>query len=128
MLRRRFESIRVSSNIVQAIDRLFGKNHSFKYDDVDTAMRNFLRDYDLSQYNISGDIDDKMDSLSDFVISGGLEEDDLYGLRDYIEGFLKTRDVIDSILYYYNRKNSDYRAGVFSAMRGICSTLEKEHK
>ncbi len=126
MIKRKYESYRVAKNIIKAIDTLFDLEKApFEYDDVDTAMRHFLMDYELDYDGFNGNLDDKMDALAEIIINRKIEREDLFDLKSYLLGFLETKNIVKEILYNYNRGNSDYKNGSFNAIEGIYNQLKK---
>ncbi len=118
MIKSKYEaSYRVANNIIKAIDELFDMNKSpFEYDDVDTAMRHFLTDYELDYDGFNGNIDDKMDALAEIIITKRIDDDDIIDLASYINGFLETKKILDELYGKLNRRNAEYKDGALSAI------------
>jgi hypothetical protein len=126
MIKRKNEAYRVRNNIIKAIDALFDMNNApFEYEDIDTAMRHFLMDYELDYDGFNGNLDDKMDALAEIIINRKIEREDLIDLESYLLGFLETKNIVKEILYNYNRENSDYKNGSFNAIEGIYNQLKR---
>ena len=126
MIKRKYESYRVAKNIIKAIDTLFDlEKEPFEYDDVDTAMRRFLMDYELDYEGFNGNLDDKMDALAEIIINRKIEREDLIDLESYLYGFLDTRKILDEVIRNYNRSDTEYRNGTFNAVESLYNQLKR---
>lgn len=126
MIKRKNESYRVAKNIIKAIDTLFDlEKEPFEYDDVDTAMRRFLMDYELDYDGFNGNLDDKMDALAEIIINRKIEREDLIDLESYLYGFLDTKKILDEVIHNYNRSDTEYRNGTFKAVESLYNQLKR---